>query len=158
MADEHLAVALTHRVMASVYGSSLNRAAAQPGRILLAAVEGEHHALGLRMAGDVLELARLRGDLPREDVPLDALVIAIASRQPDLIGLSSTLAPDRTSIGLAVSELEEAFSDTPIVLGGQGVPDSILHEGRVIHAHDVDLALYGAKAAGGNQVGVAGRT
>jgi diguanylate cyclase (GGDEF)-like protein len=138
VADEHLATALTHRVMASVYGSSLSRAAARPGTILLAAVEGDHHALGLRMAGDVLELAGYEVIYLGGDVPLDALVAAITSRQPDLVGLSSTLAPDRSSIQLAVSDLEAAFPDTPIVLGGQGVPDSILRENRTIHAHDVE--------------------
>jgi methanogenic corrinoid protein MtbC1 len=56
VADEHLATALTHRVMASVYGPSFGRATSRPGRILLAAVEGQRHSLGLRMAADVLEL------------------------------------------------------------------------------------------------------
>jgi GGDEF domain-containing protein len=53
VADEHLATALTHRVMASVYEASFGWAPSRPGRILLAAVEGQRHALGLRMAADV---------------------------------------------------------------------------------------------------------
>jgi diguanylate cyclase (GGDEF) domain len=138
VADEHLATALTHRVMASVYGSSLSHTAARSGRILLAAAEGEHHALGLRMAGDVLELQGYETIYLGCDVPLDALVSAIASRQPDIVGLSSTLTPDRSSVEVAVSELEGAFPDTPLILGGQGVPDSTLRKDRVIHVHDVE--------------------
>lgn len=40
IADEHLATAITHRVMASAYGSSFGRAVSRPGRIMLAVVEG----------------------------------------------------------------------------------------------------------------------
>ncbi len=138
VADEHLATALTHRVMASVYGSSISRAAAKPGRLLLAAVQGEHHALGLRMAGDVLELGGYEAIYLGADVPLDALVSTIASRQPDIVGLSSTLTLNRSSVEFAASVLEETFPDIPIVLGGQEAPDGIVRENRVIHAQNVE--------------------
>jgi diguanylate cyclase (GGDEF)-like protein len=138
VADEHLATALTHRVMASAYGSSFGRATTRPGRILLAAVEGQRHALGLRMAADVLELGGYEVNYLGEDVPLDALVGAVLSRQPDLIGLSSTLTPDNSSLGAAVSQLTVAFPDTPILLGGQGVSDEVLSEGRVMQARGVE--------------------
>jgi diguanylate cyclase (GGDEF)-like protein len=138
IADEHLATALTHRVMASAYGSSFGRATTRPGHILLAVVEGQRHALGLRMATDVLELGGYEVDYLGEDVPLDALVGAIKSRQPDLIGLSSTLPPADSSLGAAVSELTVAFPDTPILLGGQGVSSEVLREGRVMRAPGVE--------------------
>jgi diguanylate cyclase (GGDEF)-like protein len=138
VADEHLATALTHRVMASAYGSSFGRATSRPGRILLAVVEGQRHALGLRMAADVLELGGYEVNYLGDDVPLDALVGAVESRRPDLIGLSSTLTPGDPALGRAVCELEAAFPDTPILLGGQGVSDEILREGRVIRAPGVE--------------------
>jgi MerR family transcriptional regulator, light-induced transcriptional regulator len=138
VADEHLATALTHRVMASAYGSSFGRATTRPGRILLGVVEGQRHALGLRMAADVLELGGYEVNYLGEDVPLEALVAAIGSRDPDLVGLSSTLTPDNSSLDAAVSELAVAFPDTPVLLGGQGVPDEVLREGRVIRAPGVE--------------------
>ena len=138
VADEHLATALTHRVMASVFGSSLGRATPRPGRILLAAVEGERHALGLRMAADVLELGGYEVDYLGGDVPLDALMSAVDSRGPDLVGLSNTLASDVSSLEVAVSTLGEAFADTPILLGGQGIPDEILSAGRGIRAKGIE--------------------
>ena len=138
VADEHLATALTHRVMASVFGSSLGRATPRPGRILLAAVEGERHALGLRMAADVLELGGYEVDYLGGDVPLDALMSAVDSRGPDLVGLSNTRASDVSSLEAAVSALREAFADTPILLGGQGIPDEILSAGRGIRAQGIE--------------------
>jgi diguanylate cyclase (GGDEF)-like protein len=132
VADEHLATALTHRVMASVYGASFGRTSSRPGRILLAAVEGQRHAVGLRMAADVLELGGYEIHYLGGDVPLDALSSAIGSREPDLVGLSSTLTTDVSSLETAVSELREAFAEIPILLGGQGIPDEILRDGQVI--------------------------
>jgi diguanylate cyclase (GGDEF)-like protein len=138
IADEHLATALTHRVMASAYGSSFGRATSRPGRILMAVVEGQRHALGLRMAADVLELGGYEVNYLGEDVPLDALVAAIRSRDPDLVGLSGTLTAGDSSLATAVSTLEETFPDLPILLGGQGVPDDVLQKGRVIRAPGVE--------------------
>lgn len=138
VADEHLATAITHRVMASAYGLSFGRAASRPGRILLAAVEGQRHGLGLRMAADVLELGGYEVNYVGEDVPLDALVGAVESRNPDLIGLSSTLEFDTSSLGPAVSRLADRFPETPILLGGQGVADEILCEGQVVRAPGVE--------------------
>jgi diguanylate cyclase (GGDEF)-like protein len=138
VADEHLATALTHRVMASVYGSSFGRATSRPGRILLAAVEGQRHALGLRMAADVFELGGYEVNYLGGDVPLDALLSAVDSRGPDLVGLSSTLASDPSSLEAAVSKLGEAFPDTPILLGGQGIPDEILSDDRGTRAAGIE--------------------
>lgn len=150
VADEHLATALTHRVMASVYGSSFGRGSSRPGRILLAGVEGQRHALGLRMAADVLELGGYEVNYLGGDVPLDALMSAVDSRGPDLVGLSSTLMSDLSSLEAAVSKLVEAFADTPILLGGQGIPDEILRDGRVIRAAGIEgLALLVEDLLGG---------
>jgi MerR family transcriptional regulator, light-induced transcriptional regulator len=138
VADEHLATALTHRVMASAYGSSFGHATTRPGRILLAVVEGQRHALGLRMAADVLELGGYEVNYLGEDVPLDALIDAIESRQPDLIGLSSTLTQANASLRVAVPQLQGRFPEVPILLGGQGVPSELLQDGRVIQIPGVE--------------------
>lgn len=149
VADEHLATALTHRVMAGVFGSNFGHASSRPGRILLAAVEGQHHALGLRMAADILELAGYEVIYLGGDVPIDALVAAVDSRRPDLVGLSSTVSPEKSSIGRSVSQLHASAPGLPILVGGQGVPDSILREDRVTLAPTLEelVALVQAQLA-----------
>ena len=137
VADEHLATAITHRVMASAYGLSFG-GASRPGRILLAALEGQRHGLGLRMAADVLELGGYEVVYVGEDVPLDALVGLIESRRPDLVGLSSTLEVESSPLPAAVARLTERFPETPILLGGQGVPEEVLCEGKVVRAPGVE--------------------
>ena len=157
VADEHLATALTHRVMASVYGSSFGRATSRPGRILLAAVEGQRHSLGLRMAADVLELGGYEVNYLGGDVPLDALLSAVDSRGPDLVGLSSTLVSDVSSLEAAVSKLGEAYADTPILLGGQGIPDEILSDGRGIRAAGIEGLVLLVEGLLGGMKGVSTR-
>ena len=134
VADEHLATAITHRVMASAYGASFASLGPRAGRIMLAAVEGQRHSVGLRMAADVLELAGYEVLYLGADVPLEALLGALASRGPDLLGLSSTLAPARSSLSAAVAAVRESFPETPILLGGQGVGEESLDPGRVTRA------------------------
>ena len=138
VADEHLATAITHRVMASAYGASFARAGSRSGRILLAAVEGQQHALGLRMAADVLELAGYEVIYLGADVPLDALLAAVGARRPDVVGLSATTAPAPSSLPTAISRLRQSFPETPILLGGQGVGEEPLLAGRVIRASGVE--------------------
>jgi MerR family transcriptional regulator, light-induced transcriptional regulator len=79
VADEHLATALTHQAMAGIYGPSLGHKV-KPGRILMAAVEGEQHALGLRMAADVVELAGYETIYLGADVPTADLLQAVTAR------------------------------------------------------------------------------
>lgn len=124
VADEHLATALTHRVLAALRP----RLAAEPdadtsppvrGRILLAAVEGEQHALGLRMAADVLEDAGFHTIYLGADVPTDALLQAVSSLSPDRLALSATmpeLAPRLAEVG---ERLREAHPQLGLLVGGQ---------------------------------------
>jgi MerR family transcriptional regulator, light-induced transcriptional regulator len=157
IADEHLATAITHRVMASAYGSSFGRAASRPGRILLAVVEGQRHALGLRMAADVLELGGYEVNYLGADVPPDALVEAVESRRPDLVGLSSTLAPEAPALLTAVSRLRASFPDMPVLVGGHGSSSNAVRKERVLQDPGLEglVTLVGSELAKLDQVSTA---
>jgi diguanylate cyclase (GGDEF)-like protein len=131
VADEHLATALTHQTMASVYGPSLGHRV-KPGRILMAAVEGEQHALGLRMAADVLELAGYETVYLGADVPTADVLKAVATHSPDLIGLSATMASSTHVLDLAVAEIRRVDSSLTIFLGGRVLRPRERHDGAVL--------------------------
>jgi diguanylate cyclase (GGDEF)-like protein len=120
VADEHLATALTHQVMAGVYGPSLDHKV-KPGRVLLAGVEGEQHALGLRMAADVIELAGYETVYLGADVPTDDLLQAVAARSPDLVCLSATMPSSMPVLDRAIAEIQHANPGLIVFFGGQGV-------------------------------------
>jgi MerR family transcriptional regulator, light-induced transcriptional regulator len=55
VADEHLATAISHGVLIRLFDALSLAPECSRQRVLLAAVQGQHHVLGLRMVADVLE-------------------------------------------------------------------------------------------------------
>jgi MerR family transcriptional regulator, light-induced transcriptional regulator len=138
VADEHLATALTHRVLAALRPPvwvGVGAQQQQPGlvrrRVMLAAVEGEQHALGLRMAADVFEDAGFESIYLGADVPIDALLQALDSLSPDLLALSATmpeLAPELDQVALAV---RHAHPRLKLLFGGQAA-SPLVAEGTLV--------------------------
>lgn len=133
VADEHRATELTNRVLAALRPSpaieaGMERArAGTRSRALLAAVEGERHALGLRMAADILEDNGFETIYLGADVPTGALLQAISVTEPDIVVLSATmpeLAPRLEEVAAAV---REARSGAEVLVGGQAA--SLLIDG-----------------------------
>jgi diguanylate cyclase (GGDEF)-like protein len=145
VADEHLATALTHQVMAGVYGPSFGHRV-KPGRILLAGVEGEQHALGLRMAADVVELAGFETIYLGADVPTDDLLQAVAARSPDLVGLSATMPSSMQALDRAIAEIQSVNPDLIVFFGGQGVGPREKNDGAVL-VRDLEQLLVMVEAA-----------
>lgn len=123
-ADEHLATALTHRVLAAIRSPLFleQPAPADTGSAcaLLAAVQGEQHALGLRMAADLLEDRGYRVAYLGADVPTDALLQAIHTLSPNLLGLSATMPESGVRLEEAVEAVREAHPRLSLLIGGQG--------------------------------------
>ena len=132
VADEHLATALTHRVLAAlrppvwVGVGSENDSDVARGRVMLAAVEGEQHVLGLRMAADVLEDAGFETIYLGADVPIGALLQALDSLAPDLLALSATmpeLAPELDQVAAAVRRTHPRLG---LLIGGQAASPRVV--------------------------------
>lgn len=124
VADEHAATALTHRVLAGLrppigLDVASGAAAREKGLALLAAVEGEQHALGLRMAADVLEDSGYRVIYLGADVPTEALQQSISAFSPDLLVLSATM-PELASVLEEVSlRVRSEYPGLSLLVGGQ---------------------------------------
>jgi diguanylate cyclase (GGDEF)-like protein len=131
VADEHLATALTHQAMAGIYGPSLGHKA-RPGRILMAAVEGEQHALGLRMATDVIELAGYETIYLGADVPTVDLLQAVAARSPNLVGLSATMPSSIPALERTIVEIRRLNPNLVVLFGGQGAQPRGEEDGAVL--------------------------
>jgi len=120
VADEHLATAACHQLLALVYEHLLVARPRSRSRALLAGVEGELHALGLRMAADVLEGGGYDVAYLGVDVPRDALIDAVTRFQPVLVGLTATSAETAQATVAVIARLRSLDPELAIVAGGQG--------------------------------------
>ena len=120
--DEHLATAISHQMLAGIYPRLQVATPRSKERILLAAVAGQQHVLGLRMVADVLEGAGYDVKYLGADVPLDSLVSAVVTHEPRIIGLSASMTLGQKSLIDAIAALREVAPSTPILLGGQAIP------------------------------------
>jgi methanogenic corrinoid protein MtbC1 len=125
VADEHLATALTHRVLEALRPPVMFDAeacaevrAAGKRKAMLAAAEGEQHALGLRMAADVLEDAGYRTIYLGADVPTEALLQAVGSLSPDLLVMSATMPEFARPLEEAIAEVRRSHPRLELLVGG----------------------------------------
>lgn len=150
IADEHLATVICHRVLAALHGTLRELPRRKGGHVLLAAPAGQRHAIGLRMAADVLEGAGYLVTHLGADIPSEALRLAVRRHEPDILGLSLTLADGVASLEASIEAALAARPGLSIVLGGQSVPAELVGPG-VGHAPDVEsvtAVVEGLLAAG----------
>lgn len=123
IADEHLATGLTHQVLGALrppaFASQGFEADSAKPRAMLAAVQGEQHALGLRMAADLLEDLGFETIYLGANVPTEALMQAVDTLSPDLLGLSATISESRARLEEAVARVRGSKPGLDLVVGGQ---------------------------------------
>jgi MerR family transcriptional regulator, light-induced transcriptional regulator len=129
VAEEHLATAIAHRVIAAIYLSTGIVPPVSRETVVLAAPAGQHHGLGLRMAADVLETAGFAVIYLGTDVPADALAAAVAEHQPAVVGLSLTMQWGADAATQAMAAVTGAAPDAVVIVGGQGVAPQWIEDG-----------------------------
>jgi len=144
VADEHLATAMTNRIMVGLYASTLGTESGG-GHVLLAGIEGEQHVVGLRMAADVLEVAGFETTYLGADVPTHDLLRMVGELDPNLVAISATMPFSAHPLRRAVAEVRKAHPDLGILVGGQGAE---LHDDdeRTVFVADLDQLLETAEA------------
>ncbi|HWO83619.1 MAG TPA: cobalamin-dependent protein [Solirubrobacterales bacterium] len=125
VADEHLATALTNRILAALRPAPGKAAPPRRGQALLAAVEGEQHALGLRMAADLLEDVGYEAIYLGADVPTRALLQAVESLSPELVAMTATMETLAPRLEAVAAELRRTHPELGILVGGQAASPRI---------------------------------
>lgn len=122
VADEHLATALSYRALLPLQEPLQIAPPRSRERVVLAAVAGQAHVLGLRMVADVLEGAGFDVLYLGADVPTGALREFVADQEPAVVGLTSTQPRDGPRIAEAIVAIHDVRPECRIMLGGEGVP------------------------------------
>jgi diguanylate cyclase (GGDEF)-like protein len=127
VAEEHLATAVSHHVLTRLYPGLLNQAQRRGDTIVVAAVHGEHHVLGLRMAADVLEGAGFDVRFLGADLPESSLLAWVTEHRPAAVALGVTMPLGAAALGQELQALHDYDPEMHLIVGGHGVP-AVLHE------------------------------
>jgi methanogenic corrinoid protein MtbC1 len=131
VAREHAATAISeravaavaaHRTMASARPPAAGRGRREPiprrGRILIACVDGEWHALPVRILAEMLHLDGWRVDFLGANVPGPHLVTHLHQTGPDAVALSCMLTTRLPRAHAAITACRAA--GVPVIAGGRG--------------------------------------
>lgn len=122
VAHEHLATQISIRVLALL--REMFRVARQRGeqRAMLAAVQGEHHVVGLQMAADLLDEAGYDAVMLGPDVPTGALADIVVEHRPEIVALTVTTAGAAANLAGAIDAATAADPAAAVIVGGRGRP------------------------------------
>jgi methanogenic corrinoid protein MtbC1 len=118
VAVEHLATAITERMLTLVQAQAFS-GPARDKSIIIACVADEYHQLGGRMIADFCELRGWRGYFLGADTPLPDLLQLIEERRPTLLGLSLSIYFNLPALLKALDAVTGNYPDLPILVGGQ---------------------------------------
>jgi diguanylate cyclase (GGDEF)-like protein len=124
-ADEHLATAISHGVLARLFPLLLQAPPRSRERVMLAAAEGEHHVLGLRMVADVLEGAGFDVLYLGPDVPLEALLDACRRHLPVVLCLGVTMPLNVPTLLAELVEVSNLDQPPLLMVGGRAFPPAV---------------------------------
>ncbi len=118
VAKEHMATAIAQSVMTT--GLLRSTQSGQTGkRVLLACVEGNYHAVGLRMVADAFLLGGWDVHYLGENVPSLTLIQEAKEWKPDVVGLSVALAHHLHAVKETITQLRQQPGDArPFVMVG----------------------------------------
>ena len=118
VADEHLATEISLRVL-TLQHEAFRVARRRAGhRVLLAAVPGERHDVGLRMVASLLLHGGFDVRLLGADLPLAALAAAVVRHAPSVVGLSGTMPESTAALSSAVEVVRGVAPETAVIVGG----------------------------------------
>jgi methanogenic corrinoid protein MtbC1 len=122
VAQEHLATAIAQSVMTIALVHSLPVAPIGK-RVLLACVEGNYHAVGLRMVADAFHFGGWDVQYLGANVPTSALVKQVEQWQPDLVALSVAFPQQLQAARRIIKALHERFGTArpAVIVGGLAI-------------------------------------
>lgn len=119
IADEHLATEICHEIAARLLWRVVREPAGTRGRVLMAAVPGERHVLGLRLASDILEGAGYEVLYLGADVPEQSLAHACLGHRPAVVGLTVGMPSAIPALRRVVARLSGLSEAPPVMVGGR---------------------------------------
>jgi methanogenic corrinoid protein MtbC1 len=118
VAEEHLATAITERMIGQLSLGARLLAQHEQGVVLVGCVAGERHELGLRMLADLLRQAGWRVLYLGGDVPTADWVQLAVRTNADAVAISAGAQRFLPALRSLVSQLRAALPNTLVLVGG----------------------------------------
>ncbi len=116
--DEHVASGITMRMISLQRERFRVQHRRSSQRVLLAAVEGEAHVLGLELAASALLHAGYDVRMLGPDVATSDLAAAVARQHPAILGLTTTMQDTARRVPRAVAATRSVAPDLAVIVGG----------------------------------------
>jgi MerR family transcriptional regulator, light-induced transcriptional regulator len=117
---EHLATAITERMLASVYPTLLSGVVANGRKALISCSVNEYHQIGARMVADIMETRGWDVCFLGANTPVDGMLQMIEERPPEILGLSVSIYFNMASLHKMIEIVRASFPGLDIFVGGQG--------------------------------------
>jgi len=141
VAQEHAATAINERAVAALARHPAARTTPTRGRVTVACVDGEWHALPARLLAEVLTLRGWHVDYLGAQVPAPHLIAHLHRADSDAVALSSSIATRLPAAHAAITACQAV--GVPVLVGGAAFgPD-----GRYASLLDADAWAPDARAA-----------
>ncbi|MEU9802894.1 cobalamin-dependent protein [Streptomyces sp. NPDC051000] len=116
VAQEHAATAINERAVAALARHPSAQRTPTRGRVTVACVDGEWHALPARLLAEVLRLRGWHVDYLGAQVPMPHLVAHLHRTGPDAVALSGSIATRLPTAHATITACQAA--GTPVLVGG----------------------------------------
>lgn len=117
VAQEHFATRVSEDLVARLRAEP-NPVEPVVGRVVLAAVAGNQHDLGLRILANHFDRAGWEALFLGADTPKEDLISSLRDYAPDVIALTIALFGNLRSAADVIAALKRAFPDLPVLVGG----------------------------------------
>lgn len=154
IAEEHMVTATTQRTMA-VLAAGGGGTAANGKTVVLAAVAGNVHDIGLRALGDLFQLAGWRAIFVGSDVPAQELPTLLTFFEVDLLVLGATLGTHVPRVEQAIRSIRDRCERPVKVIVGGSAFDEAPELWQRVGADGYGARLDAAVELGGRLVGIA---
>ena len=118
--DEHVASGITMRMISLQRDHFRVQHRRSSHRVLLAAVQGEEHVLGLEMAASVLLHAGYDVRMLGPDVANEALAAEVLHHRPAILGLTTTTRGTADQAAGAIAAARSVAPELAVMVGGGG--------------------------------------
>jgi methanogenic corrinoid protein MtbC1 len=119
VAAEHLATAITERVLAAIYPSLLQGTTPHGRAAILCCSANEFHQIGARMVADLMESKGWNVSFLGANTPVDDLLALIDERSPEFVGLSVSLYFNMATLYRLIDQIHGNHRTLDIIVGGQ---------------------------------------